>query len=145
MLRRRFSCGRLNLIATLHSLGWTIDDPVRTGKSSDDLGAVPKVPANLDGFHLHLVVGAEHGDLHPLIAWHQRRRWHAHYLRVPRELKLYLAVSASEELAVGIIGLQLNQHAARGWVHRMRHRYQDGVEWLAGILRHLQSRLQPRM
>src|ERR1700712_1907490 len=100
MLRRRFSCGQLDLIAALHSLGWTIDDPVRTGKSGDNLDAVSEVPANLDGLHLHLVVGAEHGDLHPLIAWHQCRRWHPHYLRVARELKVYLAVGTGEELAV---------------------------------------------
>src|SRR6202043_853728 len=46
------------------------------------------------------------------------------------------------ELAVRIVGLQLNQHAARAYVHDIRSRDQARLEVLAGILRHLEGRRQ---
>src|SRR5437763_16155148 len=73
------------------------------------------------------------------------RSRYLHQVGVARELELDLAIGARGELPGRIIGLHLDQHAARAHVHRVRGRDQLGVELLTGILRQLEARLQPRL
>src|SRR6266404_227248 len=80
-----------------------------------------------------------------MVASDQRRGRYAYQVRVARDLEMDLAIGAGRELAVRIVGLQLNQHAARAYVHDIRSRDQTRVEVLPGILRHLEGRLQPWM
>src|ERR1700730_5014301 len=134
----RWGClGQLDLIAVLQCLGGAVDDPIRGGKPGDDLDAVSEVAAELDGLEHRLAVVAEKGDLRAAVSRHQRRRRDAYHVRIVRQLEMHLAIGAREQLAVGIVGLQLDQHTARAQLHRIRCRDHLCIELLAGILRHL--------
>src|ERR1700730_9995071 len=137
LFRQRGRRGQLDLIAALQCLGRAVDHPIRGGKPGDDLDTVSEVAAELDGLEHRLAVVAEKGDLRAAVSRHQRRRRDAYHVRIVRQLEMHLAIGAREQLAVGIVGLQLDQHAARAQLHRIRCRDHLCIELLAGILRHL--------
>src|ERR1700738_2379602 len=137
--------GELDRIAALQCLGRAVDHPIRWGEAGRHLDAVAEIPAELDGFEYHFVAVAKERDLHTVVARDQCRSRYAYHVRVARDLEMDLAIGAGRELAVRIVGLQLNQHAARAYVHDIRSRDQACVEVLPRILRHLESSLQPWM
>src|SRR4030088_559133 len=138
--RRR---GQLDLIAGLQRLGRAVDYAIRCRKAGDNLDAVAEVAADLGGLHHHLVAVPENRDLRRMVARDQRGGRYLHQIGVARKLELHLAIGARGELLGRIVGLQLDQHAARSHVHRIRSRDQLCVELLAGILRYFEARLQP--
>src|SRR5882724_2578542 len=143
--RRRGCGGELDRVAALQSFGRAVDHPIRRGEAGGHLDAVAEIPAELDGFEHYFVAVAKQRDLHTMVARDQRRCRYAYHVRVARDLEMDLAIGTWRELVVRIVGLQLHQHAARAWIHRIRGRDQARLEVLAGILRHLEGRLQSWM
>src|SRR5579859_769042 len=138
--RRR---GEMHGVAGLQRLGRAVDDPVGGAEAARHLDRIAEIPAELDRGQHRLVAGPEDGDLDALAVGDQRRRRQAQEIGIARNLEMHVAIGAGREHAVRILRLQLDQHAARTGLDRIRGRDQGGVELPAGILRQFEHGLEP--
>src|SRR5580698_6039289 len=107
----RAHCGsRSNLyeISACERVGRAVDDPIGLREAVQDFNLRTQVTPNSDLLQGDSPIGANNGDLRPVLAKQQRTCWDAHYIGWAGELEMNLGERARLEQAVGVVRLQFD-------------------------------------
>src|SRR5450631_4278396 len=96
-----------------------VDNAIRNRDPRHDLNFIAKIAAKLNSVQHDLVLRADLGHLHSLQAKEQCGGWQAQNVWIWRNVKMDLGKGAGPELAVGVVGEQLDERSPRLFRNRV--------------------------
>ena len=109
----------------------------------NNFNGIAKIAAEFDGSQLHLVVAADHGDLHSLRAENQRVVRKRQHMRIGGFGETHLRVAAGKNFAARIGHLQFHLQRARSRINRAGGARDLGLENPAGQFLKVSSAFWP--